>query len=202
MLTCAPSASKRLTTAALVNVTATGSAVLPGIARLSSTALPVVLTLTLTVPVTVTPEMPTRLTVPSADSAYVPPIWMSPTRPSESRTPVASGFGAPLARRDGPWPRKIERWSPANTLAAVPSASVRLPNVTLPSMVTKSAMFSVRSEMETAKTFSSPAPNWTCTLRAPSWIVSSAVAFVVLTRSSSCPPAAIGPAATLAFPDR
>ena len=115
---------------------------------------------------------------------------------------MASGLGAPVDRRDGPWPRKIDRLSPANTLAAVPSASVRLPNVTLPSIVTKSAMFSVRSEIETWKTCFSVSSKSTWMLRGPRSMVSSTLSPVVLTRTSSCPPADTPPIATLALPDR
>ena len=65
----APRAEKRLTIAPVANFTSTGSAVLPGMSRLSSIALPVVLTATVTVPPIVTLLMPTRLSVPWATSA-------------------------------------------------------------------------------------------------------------------------------------
>ena len=84
----------------------------------------------------------------------------------------------------------------------MPSASVRLPNVTLPSIVTKSAMFSVRSEIETSKTCPSPASKSTWMLRGPRSMVSSTSAPVVLTRTSSWPPADTPPIAMLALPDR
>src|SRR5690606_36740179 len=94
----------------------------------------VVLSRTEVVPETVTPATPTRLTVPDATRAQPPVPSVNSTRPIVallSRTPTASGLGAPLGRRAGPEPRNTVTPC-APTTRALRSPTVRLVKVSDP----------------------------------------------------------------------
>ncbi len=194
----APVATSSTTGAAVVNRTTTGAAP-PGISSVSSMTRPVVLTRAATVPVRVTPGMPTRLTVPEALSAQVDPILTRPMRPSVSRTPTASGLVSPVESLAGPRPRKIVSPSPAKTWAAWPPIVVSL-KVMLPSIVSTSAIVRLRFDSETSKTL--PAANFTDRVRPPTSMEVSTGPVVVLTRSRMSAPAPTGPAAMVTLPVR
>ena len=185
-------------TLSAVSKRTTTSSSAPPIGRMRSMARPVLLKRTIAVPITVTPSIPTICTVPRALSANLPFIRIRPIVASVSSTPVASGLICPLPRRAGPRPRNISSSLPAKTL------SVSLPaKLTLPSTVTKSPMFSDRSDTEIAKTFRSRelSPKPISMVRPASVIVSSMGRPVVLTRRVTVPPAETGPTSADATPE-
>ena len=107
----------KLLVVAAAKATRTPGAVLPGMVIVTSSAVPVVLTRMLALPVIVRPLTPTRLTTPSATSAWPPFSATSPIRAFVSSTPMASGLRSPLPSRAGPRPRKSEIPSPAKACA-------------------------------------------------------------------------------------
>ena len=122
-----------------------------------------------------------------------PTLRMSAIRASLSRTPTASGLMPPPSILTGPWPRKTIRPVPAKRSFS---------KLTLPSMVTKSPMLRVASEMVSEKTACAEAANFTARVRPlSSTEVSIAVLRMVLIRSSTVPEASIGPAERLALPE-
>ena len=110
----------------------------------------------------------------------------SPTVASVSSSPVASGLSEPSSRRAGPCPRKTSRLVPAN----VP---VTESNVTSPSMVTKSPIFSDAPDTETTKTLPSAAPKLISTSRPSTSTVAEMAVPVVLMRTSTSPVTVTGP---------
>jgi hypothetical protein len=129
---------------------------------------------------------------------------MSPIRASLSRTPTASGLSAPLASFAGPRPRKTSRPVPAKTCAATSALPILIvPSVklTLPSIVTKSPMVKVASEMLRLKV-SVPSAKDTLSVRPPTSTLVSIGSPVVLTCSSALPEMDAPPADAAAVPDR
>ena len=176
----------------------------------SSISRPVVLTRMVASPAIVTPFTPRMETVPVAWRANVSAFEssLSLIRPTEApvrSAPRASGLNCPSASRSGPSPMKSSRSSPAKVLAVRPvpfQSEVPDEKETLPAMLTKSPIFSVRSETETSKSMPSPDPKATLRSRPPKSIVSSSSIPVLLILSAMLPPASTGPSAPRTRPLR
>ncbi len=137
------------------------------------------------------------LTVPVASSAYWVPFLTRAIRALLSSTPTASGLTSPSSVVAGPWPRKTIRPVPTTTsrlgTRTPPMVTSCGPKVRLPSMVTKSPIFSEAPEMLISSTWLAVGANFTLSVLPPRTTeVSISVLRMVLNLTSAVAPAVIG----------